>query len=963
MEAMMRQYWFFCALMITLLALNSCTGSSDNPVGANLPDNSNQNSLSDGSSGALLWGVYDVTIDLESGTAESVPIRSAEFTMNVTKFVDGPPSNLGLNIQSITPGDGYVDVMLDVSITHPFPNFKAGVGFDVMGVFLSNGTAMYPGNDALMIAGMDDPMLLNSDGYTRWFNAGEFGGDAESTTFGYTPGTMANGMFIPSANLNPYRYFADGLGPADDAFMWLESNPMMRGSFMPGSTNTRTYELRFPAGTLMSFQYAIVADWKSAGNPDPMLGDFPPEANSQEARVLGYEDTSFAYYVDGDFGGMVVLDVSPWDWSATVNGNDVDEYEIYMYSDAFGDVVPVDISPIGGTENFLTCHVEIPVETLTSNDPIRVWVEIRYMNDDYSNNFGIDNTASGSLAGVFSIDVPVLDFVPDPMVMVTSPNGGELWGAGSDQMITWDSEYLAGNVVIEYSTDNFVSDVNLITDSAPNNGSYEWEDIVVPYTDMLKVRVSSAANMSISDMSDAEFSIQEGGWGRLYGDISNDHGMAVATDTDGNVYTQGSLTSELGTEFVTKHSKDGELIWEILWSGTGNGSTSTGMGLVIDDNGDVIVCGDWNGIVDFDPSEGENILTCEGWPDSGKDVFLSKFTSDGDYLWTRTWGGDDVSPSDTGMNLCVDDNSNIIVTGYCGGNVDLMPGPGEDWRDGFGSYDSFIIKFDPDGNRQWAWNWGGPGMDMGMATVADSAGNIFVCHDYEGMVDLNPDVGVDEFTAVGATDVALTKYDPDGNYLWSVSFGGEMMLMSTAITMDSMENIIITGDFGGEVDFDPGPGEDIQTSPMEMSVFCNKLDKDGNHLWANVWGGMMAGMQVAVDSMDGIYVPGDFMDMVDFDPGPGVDDRMSYEMTGDFFITKFDADGNYEWTNTFGGPMNEIGYGVAIDPNDRIYVTGMASGPLDLAPDSGLCEMESDIENTLGDADAAIIKYMPDGCW
>jgi hypothetical protein len=110
------------------------------------------------------------------------------------------------------------------------------------------------------------------------------------------------------------------------------------------------------------------------------------------------------------------------------------------------------------------------------------------------------------------------------------------------------------------------------------------------------------------------------------------------------------------------------------------------MGLVIDDNGDVIVCGDWNGIVDFDPSEGENILTCEGWPDSGKDVFLSKFTSDGDYLWTRTWGGDDVSPSDTGMNLCVDDNSNIIVTGYCGGNVDLMPGPGEDWRDGFGRY-------------------------------------------------------------------------------------------------------------------------------------------------------------------------------------------------------------------------------------------------------------------------------------
>lgn len=48
----------------------------------------------------------------------------------------------------------------------------------------------------------------------------------------------------------------------------------------------------------------------------------------------------------------------------------------------------------------------------------------------------------------------------------------------------------------------------------------------------------------------------------------------------------------------------------------------------------------------------------------------------------------------------------------------------------------------------------------------------------------------------------------------------------------------------------------------------------------------------------------------------------------DVFIVKYDSSGTKAWTRQFGSNTLEGAYGVAVDANDQVYLTGMTDGPL-----------------------------------
>src|SRR5262249_18519550 len=77
---------------------------------------------------------------------------------------------------------------------------------------------------------------------------------------------------------------------------------------------------------------------------------------------------------------------------------------------------------------------------------------------------------------------------------------------------------------------------------------------------------------------------------------------------------------------------------------------------------------------------------------------------------------------------------------------------------------------------------------------------------------------------------------------------------------------------------------------------------------------------VAVDTAGNHYVTGWFSGTVDFNPGTGADMKTSFGDT-DVFITRFNADGSYAWTQTFGGTYDDYAIGIAIS-DASIYVTG-----------------------------------------
>ena len=92
-----------------------------------------------------------------------------------------------------------------------------------------------------------------------------------------------------------------------------------------------------------------------------------------------------------------------------------------------------------------------------------------------------------------------------PSLTLQSPNGGETWTIGTQQLIQWSSTGEVGNVRLDYSTDGFSSS-ELIVSSTANDGSYTWTIPDVPSTNVL-VRVRSTVTSTISDTSNSAFTI------------------------------------------------------------------------------------------------------------------------------------------------------------------------------------------------------------------------------------------------------------------------------------------------------------------------------------------------------------------------------------------------------------------------------------------------------------------------
>lgn len=87
---------------------------------------------------------------------------------------------------------------------------------------------------------------------------------------------------------------------------------------------------------------------------------------------------------------------------------------------------------------------------------------------------------------------------------------------------------------------------------------------------------------------------------------------------------------------------------------------------------------------------------------------------------------------------------------------------------------------------------------------------------------------------------------------------------------------------------------------------------------------------VAVDSSGNQYVVGQFSGTVDFNPGVGVDGKVSMGGSTAAFVTRFNVDGTYAWTQTFGGSNFDYANGVyasgvAVN-GTRIYVAGSFRG-------------------------------------
>lgn len=243
----------------------------------------------------------------------------------------------------------------------------------------------------------------------------------------------------------------------------------------------------------------------------------------------------------------------------------------------------------------------------------------------------------------------------------------------------------------------------------------------------------------------------------------------------------------------------------------------------------------------------------------------------------------------------------------------------------------------------WAKSMGGSGFDRGESIAIDAQNNVYTLGYFTQTVDFDPGSGTFEVTAQGEADIFLTKFDASGNFVWAKTIGSNDSEYPDTLVLDTSGNLLITGYFETDLDFDPGAGTQILTSAGNLDAFVLKLNAEGNYLWAKSFGSSSPdrGRGIAVDNSGNVVTIGYFNNTVDFDPGAGTANLTSFG-DEDIFIVKLDANGNYLWAKQLGGTREDFPNAVAVDAAGNVYSTGSYTNSApDFDPGSGTFLLES----------------------
>ena len=91
-------------------------------------------------------------------------------------------------------------------------------------------------------------------------------------------------------------------------------------------------------------------------------------------------------------------------------------------------------------------------------------------------------------------------------IVITKPNGGEIFNAGSHHLINWIASQTIRNVSLAYRCEDSLQ-WNTINSSTPNDGSFDWSIKSSVPSGLFRIRINSVDDTSIADISDSAFTI------------------------------------------------------------------------------------------------------------------------------------------------------------------------------------------------------------------------------------------------------------------------------------------------------------------------------------------------------------------------------------------------------------------------------------------------------------------------
>jgi Beta-propeller repeat len=388
----------------------------------------------------------------------------------------------------------------------------------------------------------------------------------------------------------------------------------------------------------------------------------------------------------------------------------------------------------------------------------------------------------------------------------------------------------------------------------------------------------------------------------------NDLSVAANTDSAGNVYLGGTTTGTLfgtnqglGDAWVEKYNTNGTLVWGRQFGSSGDESNFAS---ATDKNGNTYLAGGTSG----------NLF---GTKQTEADVWVAKYDTNGNRLWGRQFTAGGVVSGAFGIDL--DAAGNVYLSGIAIKNntrTDIFNFAVQD--------DSWVSKFDTNGNQQWITPIKNPGatfpfditpfFDESYDLTVDKDANSIAVGWTQGLVRES-----DPSRQLLKYDAWVSKVNTAGQVQWVQQLGSinQGLDFAWGVDTDSQGNIYVTGWTTGTFGVSSG-----QTGARD--IWITKLRPDGSQVWAKQFGspdddGMfLSDMQI--DQNDNIFIIGHTNGVL----GNGTKDP-SYNA----WVAKFDTNGNNNWVQQF-GRLNNLDYptGVTTDGTGRLYVTGFTDSSL-----------------------------------
>jgi uncharacterized delta-60 repeat protein len=248
-------------------------------------------------------------------------------------------------------------------------------------------------------------------------------------------------------------------------------------------------------------------------------------------------------------------------------------------------------------------------------------------------------------------------------------------------------------------------------------------------------------------------------------------------------------------------------------------------------------------------------------------IFVVKFAPDGSLSWQRIWNGTTIRGLGR-PDVAVSADGSVYVTGITTSNGN----------------DAVLLKFDASGTLLWERTWGGTASDQGLAVATASDGSVYIA-------------GTATSFGPSSSGLFVVKFDSAGNLVWQrVSDGAE-------------GNAVAVGPDGSVYAAGTTPRNQIGN----FDIVVLKVTAAGSLVWQRTYsagdvvdprGRMAAGSDGSIVMVGAIQTV----------------TRRTSDIAA--LIVKLTSDGTLVFDKQFDGRVTETGDGVAVAPDNTIYVAG-----------------------------------------